>query len=150
MKIKKLALCILAISMILAGSVVMADVNYNYDVFFEEFNDTYEYLDIVQSNMELGSGDISNATAFTGGPWRLHRDNGTIINFWIHNTGSTNIEIAINNNWGGGMTLRPGQQNHISATIPISLVGTNFSVQARPEQHGARITMSWRAAQRPF
>lgn len=90
--------------------------------------------EMVLRNVNIFNGTVTNQTYFSK-QVRLAPKNGTYVNFWIKNTGTSAITINIDNQVY--RTLAPGAQGHISKSV---LVDKYYDFNAYPA-HGGVINM---------
>ena len=70
--------------------------------------------------------------------------NGERLNFWVHNRGTSNVDITIDNK--KKRTLKPGEQGHIYITL--GFFTQNHTCKAVPSPNGGSLNIEYRIAQR--
>ncbi|MFR4401038.1 MAG: hypothetical protein ACLT3C_01355 [Peptococcus niger] len=90
--------------------------------------------EMVLRDVSIFNGTVTNQRYFSK-QIRLVPKNGTYVNFWIKNTGTSAITINIDNQVY--RTLAPGAQGHISKSV---LVDKYYDFNAYPA-HGGVINM---------
>lgn len=100
--------------------------------------------DLIQPyDMGIASGYLYDATQFTE-TYRLDRENGANVNFYVENLGNISVEITING--GVSKILAPGQSGHIS--YPVVFFVPEYKFKAVPTPNGGNISIYYSIAQR--
>ncbi|QPR67048.1 hypothetical protein I6G82_17590 [Lysinibacillus macroides] len=133
-KESKLLLLILTISI---ATVLIIPVSVNFMA-----QSKYSHQVITLHGIDIARGTYSGGQFID--KYRVSKRNGEMLNFWIKNTGNTDIKITIDEK--GGAIFQPGEQGHISTSV--GFFAKTYEFKAAPLHNGGNIRMEYGLSQR--